>query len=539
MMVRVQKTVNGMRVYKIILIFFLLLATLNGAAQISPGELAMVHAHLEGISNCTKCHTLGDKVSNEKCLDCHSEIKVRLDASKGFHSSTKVKSKDCTVCHGDHYGRNFDIVHLVKEKFDHNDTGYKLEGSHVKPACTDCHKKENIADAQLKKIRESYLGLSRECAACHEDVHQKTLPADCRACHTYDAFKPASGFSHARAKFPLKARHAEVACEKCHPRSIRNGKSFQQFTGLKFQNCSGCHPDPHDNKFGQNCSQCHVEESFRNLKSTGNFDHSRTGFMLEGRHANVACKLCHKISITAPVKHEKCADCHKDYHHGQFVKNAQSPDCSECHGVNGFAQSSFTIDKHNQSGFKLEGAHLATPCLECHKKQKEWNFRNIGIKCVDCHQDIHLNLIDPKYYPSSRCENCHGAGSWKEVTFDHRQTSFILEGRHASVSCRQCHFKRKTEGANIQLFSGLSAKCESCHSDVHFGQFSEEKQVACLKCHGFENWKPVKFNHDETRFKLDGGHKNVACGKCHKPQTVGSTTFINYKFKEILCATCH
>ena len=35
-------------------------------AQISPGDLAKVHSQLEGMTNCTKCHTLGDKVSNDK-----------------------------------------------------------------------------------------------------------------------------------------------------------------------------------------------------------------------------------------------------------------------------------------------------------------------------------------------------------------------------------------------------------------------------------------------------------------------------------------
>lgn len=525
--------------YRILLVFSILVASFNGAAQISPGELAKVHAHLEGIANCTKCHSLGDKVSNDKCLDCHVEIRSRRDASKGFHSSSKVRSKDCTICHGDHYGRNYDIVHLVKEKFDHNDTGYKLEGRHLKPGCGDCHKKEHLADDLLKKKQETYLGLNSACTTCHEDVHQKTLPADCISCHTFESFRPAVGFSHATAKFQLKARHVDVACEKCHPKSMRAGKSYQQFTGIKFQNCSACHADPHENKFGQDCARCHVEEGFKNVKTTGNFDHSQTGFTLEGRHRQVACKLCHKISVTARVRHDKCADCHKDYHNNQFSRNGVNSDCSDCHDVNGFAQSNFTVERHNQSKFRLEGAHLATPCLECHRRQKEWSFRNIGEKCVDCHKDIHLNLIDPKYYPAAGCENCHRVVSWNEVRFDHQQTSFALEGKHATVSCRQCHFVANGQVFNSLIFRDLSKKCANCHSDIHAGQFTDDKQEVCLKCHGFESWKPVKFNHNDTRFKLDGGHKDVACNKCHKPTMVGGIACINYKFKEILCATCH
>jgi hypothetical protein len=525
--------------YRLIAIFYILMVSLQGVAQISPGELAKVHAHLEGMANCTQCHTLGAKVSNEKCLDCHKEISARLAENKGFHASSKVKGKECTICHGDHYGRNYDIVHLVKDKFNHADAGYKLEGKHAKTECGECHKKEHISDVQIRKKQETYLGLNDLCLTCHEDYHRSTLSSVCRNCHNSDAFIPASNFNHARAKFQLKAKHAVVACEKCHAKSVINGKNFQQFTGLQFKECNNCHKDPHENKFGQTCSKCHVEESFKTVKTIGEFDHSKTGFKLEGRHVQVTCKSCHKLSITAPLKHGKCYDCHKDYHNNQFRKNNTSPDCSECHDVTGFAQSSFTVEKHNMSKFRIEGAHLATPCFECHKKGKEWSFRGIGDKCADCHKDIHRDLIDPKYYPGAKCDNCHQATAWGEVKFDHQQTTFSLEGKHAVTACRKCHYRNTDEGVGYQKFNSLKGNCETCHKDVHFAQFRDEKAIVCLQCHGFDDWKPGKFNHNNTRFKLDGGHKDVACSKCHKSVTEGSNKYINYKFKDILCATCH
>jgi hypothetical protein len=187
----------------------------------------------------------------------------------------------------------------------------------------------------------------------------------------------------------------------------------------------------------------------------------------------------------------------------------------------------------------MEGAHQATPCFECHKKGKDWNFRGIGEKCVDCHADIHKNMIDGKYYPGQRCENCHLVTTWSDIKFDHQLTKFALEGKHASISCRKCHFDPQNQVITNQKFNNLSSNCETCHSDVHRGQFQGDQAVVCLRCHGFENWKPEKFNHNNTRFKLDGGHKDVACNKCHKLVTEGSNNFINYKFKDILCATCH
>ena len=69
--------------YALINRFLLMIVILNYGyslfAQISPGDLAQPHAHLEGMSNCTKCHILGEKVSNDLCLDCHTELKTRID----------------------------------------------------------------------------------------------------------------------------------------------------------------------------------------------------------------------------------------------------------------------------------------------------------------------------------------------------------------------------------------------------------------------------------------------------------------------------
>jgi len=70
-------------------LFILILVTgmvMPAGAQISPGDLTKSHAQLEGMLNCTKCHVLGDKVSNDKCLECHKELKARIDQKKGYHA---------------------------------------------------------------------------------------------------------------------------------------------------------------------------------------------------------------------------------------------------------------------------------------------------------------------------------------------------------------------------------------------------------------------------------------------------------------------
>jgi hypothetical protein len=264
-----------------------------------------------------------------------------------------------------------------------------------------------------------------------------------------------------------------------------------------------------------------------------------TNFKLEDKHKSVDCKLCHKTNYTNPIKHNFCSDCHSDYHNNQFVKNGVSPDCSDCHTTKGFTGSTFTIERHNEASFKLEGAHLATPCFVCHKKQERWNFRDLGNKCVDCHDNIHEPYLDIKYYPEEACENCHSNNIWSEINFNHTRTNFILEGAHHIQTCKACHTKKDQNGQYFQKFSGLSAECVNCHKDVHNHQFESGGVTNCLKCHGYINWKAEKFNHNDCRFPLDGKHQNVECNKCHKSITEQNVTYVQYKFEDISCESCH
>lgn len=520
-------------------IITVLLLTVRTQAQISPGDLAEPHAHLEGMSNCTKCHTLGEKVSNEKCLACHKELKLRISQQKGYHSSAEIKGKECVACHSDHHGRTFKIVRFDTQKFNHNVTGYNLQGAHSKQECKACHKAAFINDPAIKKKKFTYLGLRRDCISCHTDYHQNTLSSNCFSCHTFEKFKPASKFDHNKAKFKLVGKHQQAECVKCHKVEIINGKQMQEFTGIQFASCVNCHKDVHENKFGSDCRQCHTEESFHTVKGMKDFNHDKTNFKLEEKHRFVDCKACHKTAYTDPVKHERCADCHKDYHNGQFNSQAKKTDCKDCHTMKGFTGSTFTIEQHNMGLFKLEGAHLATPCFACHKKEEKWSFRNIGLHCRDCHTDIHENIIDPEYYPEGSCKSCHTVDSWRKVSFDHARTKFKLTGAHAERTCRDCHFVMQDDGKELQRFKGMNTDCISCHADIHYKQFEENGSTNCTKCHESDNWKATRFDHNTAAFKLDGAHQKVACAKCHKEVTVDNNKYVLYKIKEYKCESCH
>ena len=512
-------------------------ANFKTSAQISPGDLTSFHAKLEGISNCTKCHEIGEKVLNSKCLDCHIEIRSSINAGTGFHSSSDVKNKNCSSCHSEHHGRNFRIVNFNPDGFDHNKTGFKLTGKHSQADCNKCHKSEFITDSDLKKRKNTYLGLNKYCFSCHKDVHQKTLGDDCSKCHNTEAFKPAVKFDHSTASYKLTGAHQQVECIGCHKVENRDGKKYQAFKGISFQNCNSCHKDVHNGSFGANCASCHQTTSFHQINKSA-FDHNKTNFPLIGKHKTVSCNNCHKNPTGYKMKFNLCTDCHLDYHKAQFVVNEKTQNCSDCHTEFGFRPSSFSLEMHNKTQFQINGAHLATPCESCHYQQKNWIFKGIGIACIGCHENIHKNELKVEFFPENKCNFCHQTESWNTITFDHKKTDFPLLGKHSSLPCGSCHRKSENEVTKI-IFSSVKKECESCHKDIHFGQFQVEGTSDCSRCHEFENWKPEKFDHNKTKFKLDGAHKNIACAKCHPQIEVNGNTFIKFKLEDFSCAACH
>ncbi len=173
----------------------------------SPGELARPHAHLEGISNCTRCHVAGQQLSEARCLECHAEVRERIARGAGLHGRLAPAERACQGCHHEHQGRDFPLVDLGpggKKGFDHARTGFALGGRHRGLECARCHDPRLVVDptvaAALRKApgRTTYLGAPTACASCHLDEHRGQLGPDCRRCHGEDGWRPAARFDHAR-----------------------------------------------------------------------------------------------------------------------------------------------------------------------------------------------------------------------------------------------------------------------------------------------------------------------------------------------------
>lgn len=467
---------------------------------VSPGPLAEDHADLDSILKCTSCHDAGSGISPTKCMDCHERVQEQVQTGKGFHANF---GDACHTCHSDHQGRDFTLVTLVEETFNHQNTGFALTGKHT-IECVECH----------KEAPEDYTGLSQACESCHDEPHgtgesTRELIANCRMCHDADDWTidplPVTVFDHNdpdQTDYALHEAHDDVTCTDCHKEA--------QFVPTAADVCTDCHEDIHGGQFGSTaCTDCHAD-TVPDWRTVG-FRHDRTDFALTGAHADVKCASCHGSGKQAHYRDlpaDRCETCHEDVHAGQFAPR----DCDACHSSDHGGFTEGVID-HDQTRFPLRNAH-ADPdvtCDDCHGEGPAATFAGLPFAdCDDCHQDIHEQRFEP-----DACIDCHQQdGLWDVDAFDHGRTKYFLEGAHADVKCVSCH----GEGEQKQLTGIAHEACADCHAsdDPHDGSLGS---LVCEDCHTEQEWvQLIAFDHSRTEWPLEGKHAatDVKCVDCHE-----------------------
>ena len=467
---------------------------------------------------CAACHQKDDPHNGQfpqDCGSCHSPEdwkRLQTDHSRfafqltGEHLTVKCESchvngvfkgtpQNCYACHANNdphagqLGTNCAQCHSTNAwkpvSFDHNSAAFKLTGAHASVKCVSCHK------------NNQYKGTPMDCVSCHQktDPHKGQFGTNCAQCHSTSAWKPAT-FDHTRAAFHLTGKHLTVKCESCHINGVFKGTP---------QDCFSCHQktDPHMGQFGTNCAQCHSTSAWK----PSTFNHNFAAFTPTGAHISVKCTSCHINGVFKGTP-QTCFACHsnKDTHGGQL-----GPSCEKCHTTSAWKPANFN---HNNSIFKLTGAHGSVACSSCHKNNV---FKGTPQTCYACHsnKDPHGGKF------GTNCEQCHSTSAWKPATFNHNNSVFKLTGAHVSVNCTSCHING--------VFKGTPQTCFACHSnkDPHGGQLG----TACEQCHTTSAWKPATFNHNNSIFKLTGAHGSVACSACHKNNV--------FKGTPQSCFACH
>ncbi len=568
------------------------------AGQISPGPLAHAHRSLDGSLDCFKCHVAPGRKStmDANCLACHTEIATMRSANRGYHA--KVADQACASCHPDHAGRDFDLVSWGKaglEAFDHNEAGWPLEGKHAKVECRTCHEPKYQRLPLSGKLRvenhtESWLALETDCVSCHKDVHRSQVGSKCETCHGLDGWSPAAKFDHDQSRFALTGKHVDVECAKCHPpagvqvvaaegqrtrtRTAASGMAAAhapkltedaRYRPVPHAECSSCHRDVHQGRFGTACSDCHSTKGFAVINEKG-FDHDLTRYPLKGKHAEVACADCHdtKRAWGAKPPFATCGSCHKDQHAGQGQIVGKPADCATCHTVATFEHSSFTVASHRATRYPLEGAHVETECRLCHARGNAAEAATLGParvrmrpgheKCVDCHRDPHAGRFATARGAQEACLSCHDVHRFRPSAVDvaaHAAYAFPLEGAHAAVPCQACHAELKATAAASTLraahgrtlpFTQKRARCTECHEDVHAGQFKGRKdRGACEGCHDNDAFAPAsRFDHNRhSSFKLEGEHARTPCLSCHRTEQTAKGPLVIWRPVPHECESCH
>jgi cytochrome c7-like protein/class III cytochrome C family protein len=378
-----------------------------------------------------------------------------------------------------------------------------------------------------------------QCLTCHtrlgqriargEGYHATVAAKTCISCHGEHrgrdaALSPAPPpqFDHRVALLPLAGKHAQLACERCHPAT----PGGRRWVGIA-STCARCHPDrAHGGSLGGACEKCHRADDWKSPTRTA-ADHKVS---LAGAHGKLACKSCHAAGSHL-VAQQSCTSCHAQGHGGT------TKTCETCHGVAGWKQVTYAHRPGAAVPAKLPGKHQTAACLGCHQG---FRFAGTPFTCSTCHDKQR------PHEPLGACEGCHSALSWKTRTFDHErpEIGFALTGKHAAVACEQCH-------ADKRSFKAVAKRtCASCHADVHTGQFGRR---TCERCHTTAGWKPSlivtsrelvpavqkalgrepspSVSHDSFGYVLRDGHARAPCASCHKAGAFTQTAQT--------CSACH
>lgn len=468
----------------------------------SPGDLSVVHASIEGDDNCSKCHQSGKQVVAQLCLDCHKDLASELAASTGLHGK-QYKGKACELCHVEHIGRKAKLIRWpggAMEKLDHDLTGWTLEGDHKPVKCLDCHKKTSPLG------RPQFVGTSTKCGSCHKDPHAGKFGADCRSCHNLTDFAEfdQQKFDHKLSRYPLTGKHETVKCDACHGTPPR-------WKPLPFSTCDACHKDPHAGSFAPKaCSSCHETGSWEAAADKMRANHP--GLSLKNGHRRVKCETCHDRGASkAPSKGNDCVDCHRAVHEAKFGTR-----CEGCHKSIKWLGLPEDIgrDAHDKTPYPLKGKHVKVACADCHPRAKSADARYRKLvfdRCGGCHADKHASEFAAR--DNGECAACHTVNGFTPTTFGlalHATTKFALDGRHVAVQCSSCH-----TGPRPRLDLRVAKQaCADCHANPHGDQFAAEmSRGGCATCHASADWHLPRIDH--STWPLTGAHARTACAACH------------------------
>lgn len=446
-------------------------------------------------------------------------ICLTTEAAKNPHGKITF---DCQDCHT--------VESFSEVSFDHDKTGYHLEGRHNSPNCKGCH--------DIKQFNK----VTKECTSCHLDVHQQKLGADCEQCHTVNGWEKFDIHEiHFNTEFPLAGKHAMLDCMSCHKGLPTGDMSFNT------TRCVECHqsdylsvssPDHAGAGFSTDCQSCHQMERWRPAL----FDNHDMFFpIFSGTHDKRwdNCSACH----TVPNNYQQfsCLECHEhrqtemdNTHNGIIGYAYNSPDCYFCHPTG----EAGDFLEHDAQFFPIfTGRHHNTwdDCAACHVNPANRQ----EFSCLTCHAhnqtdtDIIHGTMTGYSYERTACYDCHPTGEAGDFLAHDAEFFPVYSGSHANSwdDCSACH----TNPANRAEFS-----CLTCHEHNQIDMDNTHNGITgysytsndCYFCHPTGETGDF-VEHDAEFFPIfSGTHSNqwTDCSACHTNPTTRT---------EYTCLPCH
>jgi hypothetical protein len=409
------------------------------------------------VNACSDCHVNNNytfTAANTDCFGCHQtawQSTPSFGGSVPNHITAGFPTSLCSQCH--------DTIAWTDSTFNHASTGFPLTNSHqIAPAgkatgCDQCHmgnysslaiQPTDCGNSQCHLNTNYGGGWQGTTNPAHSSAGAPFAPANCANCHNTISFLTAT-FDHATTGWPLTGSHQlqpagkVVACTDCHIGNNYNLTSANT-------DCYGCHqtawqstttlggsvPNHITAGFSTSmCSTCHDTL----LWSDGKFDHTTTGFPLQGPHM-----LPPRTTVTGAIGPmvNACTDCHIG---GNYTTGYPTTDCYGCHQTYYTNAQTYGTNVPNHIA-----ASYPTTCISCHTtwvttawlgavfNHTAFRIPHNGSSCSDCH-------INSTNYAIFSCINaCHTGNSPHT-----NQTN--TDGHHQGVNgytynatiCVNCH----------------------------------------------------------------------------------------------------
>ena len=352
---------------------------------------------------CADCHTNNNyNLTTNTCLSCH------LKDYQGTTNPNHVVSnfpQGCDQCHN--------TSSWLNASFNHNSTGFSLQGSHTVPPrqCADCH------------LNNNYNLTNTACVSCHQNDYTHAFspvnhvaaafPITCETCH--DTVRWSDGtFNHSSTGLQLTGAHTVPprACGDCH---INGNYSLHSTL------CYSCHQQDYAGTnnpahaaagFPTTCELCHDTTVW----TDSTFNHNNTAFPLTGSHTVPprVCTDCHvnRNYTTLPTT---CIGCHQtDYNHTTNPGHAAQPQffpttCTTCHNTTAWTGATFNHTQYTQ--FSINHGNAQGVCSTCHTNSNDYSV----FQCTACHggnnpANFHHPNVNGYVYNSVNCYQCHSSG---------------------------------------------------------------------------------------------------------------------------------